>query len=152
MGLKKKKKKNWKKLKGSDRYCFGHTCMLTLRRVVDFEAIYSFAPSSSYGYVWIGCLRFGVWCFSFFWARICETYGYCSCTVQWTIVAKFDFSYSFQPISTYCALFTDLQISLFNNFFIKNESHGTIYTFKSYFATVFFSFQFSTVSKRTLKD
>ena len=25
----------------------------------------------------------------------------------------------------------------FNNFFIKNESHGTIHTFKNYFATVF---------------
>ena len=38
----------------------------------------------------------------------------------------------------------DPQITLFNNFFIKNGSHGTIYTFKNYFATVFsvFSFQF----------
>ena len=39
------------------------------------------------------------------------------------------------------ALFTDPQISLFNKFFIKNESHGTIHTFKNYFVTVFFSFQ-----------
>ena len=29
------------------------------------------------------------------------------------------------------------QITLFNNFFIKNGSHSTIYTFKNYFATVF---------------
>ena len=38
----------------------------------------------------------------------------------------------------------DPQITLFSNFFIKNGSHGTIYTFKNYFATVFsvFSFQF----------
>ena len=38
----------------------------------------------------------------------------------------------------------DPQITLFNNIFIKNGSHGTIYTFKNYFATVFsvFSFQF----------
>ena len=28
------------------------------------------------------------------------------------------------------------QITLFNNFFIKNRSHSTIYTFKNYFATV----------------
>ena len=35
------------------------------------------------------------------------------------------------------ALFTDLQTSLFNNFFIKNWSHGTIHTFKNYFVTVF---------------
>ena len=42
------------------------------------------------------------------------------------------------------ALFTDLQISLFNHIFIKNGSHDTIYTFKNYFTTVFsvFSFQF----------
>ena len=41
-------------------------------------------------------------------------------------------------------LFTDLQISFFINFFIKNGSHGTIYTFKNYFATVIsaISFQF----------
>ena len=36
----------------------------------------------------------------------------------------------------------DPQISLFNNFFIKYELHGTIHTFKNYFATVFFNFQF----------
>ena len=49
-------------------------------------------------------------------------------------------------------LFTDPQILFFINFFIKNGFHGTIYTFKNYFVTVFFSFsfQFSAVSKRTL--
>ena len=36
-----------------------------------------------------------------------------------------------------CALFTDPQIPLFSHFFIKNMSHGTIYTFKNYFAIVF---------------
>ena len=42
------------------------------------------------------------------------------------------------------ALFIDPQISLFSNFFIKNGSHGTIHTFKNYFATMFsvFNFQF----------
>ena len=42
------------------------------------------------------------------------------------------------------ALFTNPQISFFINFFIKNGFHGTIDTFKNYFATVFsvFSFQF----------
>ena len=42
------------------------------------------------------------------------------------------------------ALFTDPQISFFINFFIKNGSHGTIYTFKNYFTTVISakSFQF----------
>ena len=31
----------------------------------------------------------------------------------------------------------DSQTLLFNNFFIKNGSHGSIYTFKNYFTTVF---------------
>ena len=44
------------------------------------------------------------------------------------------------------AVFTDLQISLFGHFFIKNGSHGTIYTFKNYFATVFLVFNFSKIS------
>ena len=36
-----------------------------------------------------------------------------------------------------CVLFTVPQITLFNNLFIKNGSHNTIYTFKNYFATLF---------------
>ena len=35
------------------------------------------------------------------------------------------------------ALFTNPQITLFSNFFFKNGSHNTIYTFKNYFAIVF---------------
>ena len=38
------------------------------------------------------------------------------------------------------------QITLFSNFFIKNGSHGTIYTFKNYFVTVFSVFRFSKMS------
>ena len=45
------------------------------------------------GYVWIGRLAFGVW--PFFLACICETCGYCSCTIQWTVAVKFDFSIFF---------------------------------------------------------
>ena len=71
---------------------------------------------------------------------------------SWTVVAKFDFSHFFQQISAHCALFTDPQISLFNYFFIKNGSHDTIHTFKNYFVIVFFSFQFSAVSKWTLSN
>ena len=40
----------------------------------------------------------------------------------------------------------DTQTSLFNNFFIKNRSHGTIHTFKNYFATVFSIFNFSKIN------
>ena len=62
---------------------------------------------------------------------------YCS-SLLWTVAVTFD-----REQYIY-ALFMDPQITLFNNFFIKNGSHGTIYNFKNYFATVFsvFSFQF----------
>ena len=42
------------------------------------------------------------------------------------------------------------QISFFSNFFIKKWSHSIIHTFKNYFITIFFSFQFPTISKQTL--
>ena len=41
------------------------------------------------------------------------------------------------------------QITLFNNFFSKNWSHSTIYTFKNYFATMF-SVSFFSFSKNKL--
>ena len=52
---------------------------------------------------------------------------------------KVDF---FNCVQCICVLFMGPQISLFINFFIKNGSHDTIHTFKNYFATMFFSFQF----------
>ena len=52
-------------------------------------------------------------------------------------------------------LFTDPQITLFNNFFIKNGSHSTIYTFKNYFAIMFsvsvFSFSKNKLNPNTAK-
>ena len=56
---------------------------------------------------------------------------------SWTVAVTFDQVFRKQCMD---ALFMNLQISLF----IKNGSHGTIYTFKNYFAIVFliFSFQF----------
>ena len=48
----------------------------------------------------------------------------------------------FWPITAHRVLFSVPLISLFSNFFSKNGSHDTIQTFKNYFATVFFSFQF----------
>ena len=112
----------------------------------------SVPPDISYlGYVWIGrkthVLRLAFFLF-FLQAFVSLRLLFMHCA--WTVAAKFDFSPSSQPIRTYHALFTDPQISLFSNFLIKNGSHGTTHTFKNYFATVFFSFQFLTVSKRTL--
>ena len=58
-------------------------------------------------------------------------------------------------IRAYHALFTDPQISLFNYFFIKNGSHGTFTHLKIILLQCFlvfnFQFQFSVVSKPTLK-
>ena len=50
----------------------------------------------------------------------------------------------FQDEQCIRALFMNPQISLFNSFFIKNRSHGTIHIFKNNFATIFsvFNFQF----------
>ena len=58
----------------------------------------------------------------------------------------------FQSISAHRVVFMDSQISLFNNFFIKNRYHGTIHTFKNYFTIIFFNFQFSTIFKWTLNN
>ena len=101
--------------------------------------------------VWSLAFAFFLFFFFFFCMHLWDC-GYCSCTVQWTVATKFDFSIFFRPISTHRTLFMDPQISLFSNFFIKNRFHGIIYTFKNYFATVLFSFQFQflAVSKRTL--
>ena len=58
----------------------------------------------------------------------------------------------FSVRSVHCS--RNLQTYFFRKTFLKNKSHGTIYIFKNYFITVFsiFSFQFSTVSKRTWKE
>ena len=56
---------------------------------------------------------------------------------------KSQFSRDYALFSGSHACLQDPQTSFFNKTFIKNESYGTIYTFKNYFATVFsiFSFQ-----------
>ena len=67
------------------------------------------------------------------------------------VVLFFFFFFFFQPAivdfvnceQRICLLFTVPQIILFSNFFIKNGSHNTIYTFKNYFATVFLVSVFS---------
>ena len=61
---------------------------------------------------------------------------------SWIVVAMLDFSTIFSTSVGLVHYSLDPQPSLFSNFFIKNRSHGTIHTFKNYFATVFFSFQF----------
>ena len=56
----------------------------------------------------------------------------------------FFFRSAFQPAKCFfsglCSLFTESTNFIFNKIFIKNESHGTIYTFKNYFVIVFLVF------------
>ena len=72
--------------------------------------------------------RFPSFSFLFFLAAVVD-YSSVNSAYQWSV---------------YC--WRDPQTTLFSNFFIKNGSHGTIYTFKNYFTTVFsvFNFQFLT--------
>ena len=90
------------------------------------------------------CVAFCSFCFffCFFFSRVFSWNGYCSCTVQWT-VAEFFWLFSTSVDPVHCS--RNPQTLLFSNFFIKNRSHGTIYTFKNYFAIVFSVFSFSKI-------
>ena len=78
--------------------------------------------------------------FSFFFCfhAYLEECGYCSMNSTWIVATNVNFS---QWTVHSCTVYGPTNL-FFINFFIKNGSHGTIYTFKNYFATVFFSFQF----------
>ena len=88
-----------------------------------------------------GCICICPFFFFFFFSRVLVLLWLLFMHCAWTVAAKFNLSNNFQPISAHRALFTNPQISLFSNFFIKNRFHGTIHIFKNYFATVFFNFQ-----------
>ena len=66
----------------------------------------------------------------FFFSRVLGVIGYCASLFSRKC-------WLFHGAQCIRSLFTDPQIPLFSNFFIKNGSHGTIYIFKKYFATVF---------------
>ena len=96
--------------------------------------------------VWIGLLRFSsafsffLFFFCFFHAfslhlRLLFMYG------TWTVAATFDQIFV-NSTSVHCL--RTHKFHFFMNFFIKNGSHSTIYTFKNYFITVIstISFQF----------
>ena len=85
--------------------------------------------------------------FSFFAHWICVWIHICSKHLRFKVFffffgkARFCCCFQFSVGLMYCSW--DAQTSLFSNFFIKNGSYGTIYTFKNYFTIVFsvFSFQ-----------
>ena len=89
-----------------------------------------------------GVLRFPLFVlFYFFFLAHISALGdkvHCSCTVEHysrTIEPWFLTFLCTQVGLVHCS--RDPQTSLFSKFFIKNESHSTIHTFKNYFATVF---------------
>ena len=84
-------------------------------------------------------LRLRLCLFFFFFLRVLEDCGYC-------LLNSSGKCWLFNHKQCICALFTDPKIPLLSNFFIKNGSHGTIYTFKNYFVTVFSVFSFSKIS------
>ena len=63
------------------------------------------------------------------------------------LAACFDFS-AVNSAPVHCSRVP--QTPTFSNFFIKNESHDTIHTFKNYFVTVFSISAKYVLSKRTL--
>ena len=92
-------------------------------------------------------LRFNFYVFSFFFFSFFLFHAFFPSQAATVHVLYMNSSRNIWPVlREQCihALFTNPQISFFINFFIKNGSHGTIDTFKNYFATVFsvFSFQF----------
>ena len=105
---------------------------------------------------------FGVFLFSFFsfffwhaFARFAATvHGYCSCTVQRTVAAKFDFSIFFsQSVHIVHCLWTHK--FHFSKTFSLKMSLTVLFThlkiiLLQYFSVFSFSFQFSAVSKRIL--
>ena len=80
------------------------------------------------------CLRFTSYVFVFFFFFFFTRFGLTRLLFMYCSLNSNRLFHSKQCISV---LFMDSQISLFSNFFIKNGSHGTIHTFKNYFATVF---------------
>ena len=104
-------------------------------RLSTFQEVKSVRLGRNYFYPHLCFQRFTL--FFFFWHAFQET----NFTIMATIHALFMnssrniwlFSTSVGPV--YYS--QNPQTSLFSNFFIKNRSHGTIHTFKNYFATIF---------------
>ena len=97
------------------------------------------------GWVWIARLVFGVYVFpSFFFfflhafVSLRLLFMYCSMNSSCKLWLSIFFS---QSVHIVHYLWTH-KFHFSAIFSLKNGSHGTIYTFKNYFATVFFSFQF----------
>ena len=95
----------------------------------------------AFGFGWCVCICVFLFFFSRFLGQILLLW-LLFMHYSWTVTTKFDLSNNFQLISAHRTLLMDPQISLFSNFFFKNRSHSTIHTFKNYFATMFFNFQF----------
>ena len=90
-------------------------------------------PKYSFGYWWFWQRLHFIFFFLFFLAQ---------CMNSSRTIWLFN---PFQHIRSH-EQYTRLTNLTFQQLFIKNESHGTIHTFKNYFATVFSVFNFSKIS------
>ena len=96
--------------------------------------------------------------FIFFFSRVFERFeccGYCSCTVQWTVAANFDFSNFFDQ-SQHIVYYSQTHKFHFSATFSLKMGPTILFTHLKIislqcFSVFSFNFQFSTVSKRTLK-
>ena len=79
-------------------------------------------------------MRICISAFFFFFSHVSGQFFYCLFTVAATVHKQQQQNLTFSTFLAQISLFMDSQISLFNNFFIKNGSHSTIHTFKNYFA------------------
>ena len=95
-------------------------CMSSAELYSNF-AYFSFTYLVPFGFKLIWHLRFVICVFLFFFFFL---FFFCSARMS-----------TMNSASEHCSRVP--QITPFGNFFIKNGSHGTIYTFKNYFTTVF---------------
>ena len=103
--------------------------MIKIETYIDKQKKNVYKGKAHYGGVWIRRLRFLAFFFFFF--HVFQG-------VMWLLFMNSSRKgWLFHGEQCTRALFTNPQIPLFSNFFIKNGSHGTIHTFKSYFAIVF---------------
>ena len=98
---------------------------------------YYYQIVEDYGAVWIP-----LFCVTFSTMRVFLLFFFLFSLFFFASAATFD---QFSREQCTDVLFTNPQISLFSNFFIKNGSHDTIHIFKNYFATAFSVFNFNKI-------
>ena len=93
--------------------------------------------------VWIEIIAFAFWSSAFwFFFFFCFRFHAFQGVMRLLFMNSSRICWLFHGEQCTRALFMDPQIPLFSNFFIKNESHDIIHTFKNYFTIAFSVFNF----------